>query len=168
MSVVIQHKRGTETEWSTANPVLAIAEIGYDTTNKLVKIGDGATHWNDLDYLGGVDLLQAFGNNDEVSIPGIENATVIDTVVTSEWRSLKYDITMSKISSGVNKFYTTELTVLIDSTGVSVSEYGSVDNNGDVGTISVSQVGSNTNITVTPNLLVKPITVRFYRTGLKA
>jgi len=75
---------------------------------------------------------------------------------------------MSKISGGVNKFYTTELTILIDSTGVSVSEYGSVDNNGDVGTISVSQASGNVNVTVTPNLLVKPITVRFYRTGLKA
>jgi hypothetical protein len=52
MSVVIQHKRGTEEEWTTANPVLAIAEIGFNTTNNRFKFGDGATAWNDLEYQG--------------------------------------------------------------------------------------------------------------------
>lgn len=52
MSVVIQHKRGTEEEWNTADPVLAIAEIGYNTTNKRFKIGDGVTPWTQLEYQG--------------------------------------------------------------------------------------------------------------------
>ena len=102
------------------------------------------------------------------SIPSIENATIIDTVVASEWRALKYAISMSKTSGGANKFSFTELNILIDSSGVSVSEHGSIDNNGEVGTVSVSQNGGNVEIIVTPNLLVKPITVRYYRTGLKA
>jgi hypothetical protein len=169
---IIQHKRGTAVNWETVNPVLAVAEIGYDTTNQQIKIGDGATAWNDLEFIGvaaaNVDYLEAFGNNAEASIPGIENETIIDTITTSEWRNVKYTISMSKISGGVNKFYSTELNLLIDSTGVSVSEYNSIDNDGEVGTISVSQSGGSINISVTPNLLVKPITVRFYRTGLKA
>lgn len=168
----IQHKRGTAVNWETVNPVLAVAEIGYDTTNQQIKIGDGATAWNDLAFVGAavetVNYLEAFGNNAEVSIPGIENQTTIDTVVASEWRNLKYTISMSKTSGGTNKFYSTELNILIDSTGVSVSEYNSIDNDGDVGTIDVSQSGGNIEVSVTPNLLVKPITVRFYRTGLKA
>lgn len=169
---IIQHKRGSAANWESSNPILAAAEIGYDTTNQQIKIGDGVTPWNDLDYVGVstpvVNYLEAYSNNAEASIPGIENETVIDTVSATEWRSLKYDITMSKTSGGANKFFTTELTIVVDSTGLSVSEYGSVDNDGDVGTVSVSQSGGNINVSVTPNLLVKPITVRFYRTGLKA
>lgn len=44
----MQVKRGTATQWSTANPVLADGEWGYDTTNGIVKIGNGSTAWSSL------------------------------------------------------------------------------------------------------------------------
>lgn len=53
MAIQIQFRRGTSTEWSTVNPILALAEMGIETDTNLFKIGNGALHWNDLDY-GGV------------------------------------------------------------------------------------------------------------------
>ena len=53
-------------------------------------------------------------------------------------------------------------------TGYLIDEDVDVTYDGEVGTVSVSQNGGNVEIIVTPNLLVKPITVRYYRTGLKA
>lgn len=44
----IKFRRGTASEWSTANPVLAVGEPGLDTTNSIFKIGDGSTAWNSL------------------------------------------------------------------------------------------------------------------------
>jgi len=41
-------RRGTAAEWSAANPVLLAGEPGYDTTNNIIKIGDGVTAWNSL------------------------------------------------------------------------------------------------------------------------
>lgn len=41
-------RRDTAANWSSKNPVLLLGEPGYDTTNKLMKIGDGATDWNGL------------------------------------------------------------------------------------------------------------------------
>ena len=41
-------RRGTAAEWSSANPVLAEGEPGLDTTNNILKIGDGVTAWNSL------------------------------------------------------------------------------------------------------------------------
>ena len=41
-------RRDTASNWSSANPVLEAGEFGYDTTNKVVKIGDGSTRWNAL------------------------------------------------------------------------------------------------------------------------
>jgi len=81
---------------------------------------------------------------------------------------VKYLVSISKNADGINKFYATELTVLIDGTDVSVSQYGMIDNDGDIGTVTVSKGGSNVNLIVTPNPSVKPITVRFARMGLKA
>lgn len=48
MSVKIQIRRGTAAEWSSANPTLAAGELGYDTTNDILKVGDGATAWSGL------------------------------------------------------------------------------------------------------------------------
>lgn len=36
-------------DWSTANPVLLQGEVGLDSTNKIIKVGDGVTAWNSLD-----------------------------------------------------------------------------------------------------------------------
>lgn len=48
----IQVRRGTAAAWSAANPTLAAGEPGYDSTNKRMKMGDGATAWNGLPYQG--------------------------------------------------------------------------------------------------------------------
>jgi len=111
--------------------------------------------------------LGTAGNN-ENTIAGIENATVIDNFNATTWRMVKYLISIAKTSAGENKFYATELTILVDGTDVSVSEYGTIDNDGNIGTVSVSKVGSTVNITVTPAVGITPITVRYARIGLKA
>jgi hypothetical protein len=111
--------------------------------------------------------LGTFGNN-ENTITGIENATVIDNFSATAWRMVKYLISIAKTSAGDNKYYATELTILIDGTDVNVSEYGTIDNDGNIGTVSVSKVGGTVNVTVTPAVGITPITVRFARIGLKA
>jgi hypothetical protein len=42
-------RRGTSSQWSFYNPVLNAGEPGFDTSNQVLKIGDGTTAWNDLD-----------------------------------------------------------------------------------------------------------------------
>jgi len=111
--------------------------------------------------------LGTFGNN-ENTINGIENATVVDNFDATTWRMVKYILSIAKTSNGDNKFYATELTILCDADDVSVSEYGTIDNDGNIGTVSVSKVGSTVNLTVTPAVGITPITVRFARIGLKA
>jgi len=49
----IQLRRGTATEWSNVNPVLAVGEPGFDTSNGVLKIGDGAADWNTLSGVSG-------------------------------------------------------------------------------------------------------------------
>ena len=47
----IQARKGTATDWSTQNPVLASGELGYDLTNRIFKIGDGSSNWNTLNTI---------------------------------------------------------------------------------------------------------------------
>jgi len=43
-----KQKRGTASQWSSATTPLTSGELGYDTTNKILKIGDGSTSWSNL------------------------------------------------------------------------------------------------------------------------
>lgn len=48
--IQFQLRRGTASEWSSANPVLAAGEVGIESDTKFFKIGDGTTAWNTLGY----------------------------------------------------------------------------------------------------------------------
>jgi hypothetical protein len=107
------------------------------------------------------------GNNESV-VSGIENTTVLESIPVAGWRLVKYMVSLSKTTGGANKFYATEFTILIDGTNINVSQYGIIDNDGDIGTVDVSRVGSNLELKIIPNPAVKPVTARFARVGLKA
>jgi hypothetical protein len=55
----MQQRRGTATQWTTANPVLAAGEIGFEIDTNKFKIGDGINQWGDLDYFGASDDVLA-------------------------------------------------------------------------------------------------------------
>jgi hypothetical protein len=52
MAIQIQFRRGTASEWTSANPTLAVGEMGLETDTDQFKIGDGSTAWNSLAYGG--------------------------------------------------------------------------------------------------------------------
>jgi hypothetical protein len=54
MAVVtaIQIRRGTASQWTSANPTLASGEQGFETDTGKVKIGNGSTAWTSLAYIG--------------------------------------------------------------------------------------------------------------------
>lgn len=52
MASQIQLRRGTASQWSSVNPVLAQGEMGVETDTGQFKIGDGSTAWGSLSYGG--------------------------------------------------------------------------------------------------------------------
>ena len=58
MAVVtqIQVRRGTASQWTSANPTLSAGEWGFETDTGKVKIGDGTTAWNSEPYIGAGDV----------------------------------------------------------------------------------------------------------------
>ena len=62
MPVRLQFRRGTATEWTTANPVLASGEFALETNTQRFKVGDGTTAWNSLAY-GGIMGPTGFTGN---------------------------------------------------------------------------------------------------------
>ena len=148
-----------------------MAKISIPGVKSLFQSGDRPSQENYEDLIDTLSAqatdLGSAGNN-ENTISGIENLTVIDNFDATVWRMVKYIISIAKTSAGDNKFYATEMTILVDGADVSVSEYGTIDNDGNIGTINVSRTGNTVALTVTPDPAIKPVTVRFARMGLKA
>jgi hypothetical protein len=55
MAIRMQQRRGTATQWASADPILNAGEIGFESDTNKFKIGDGTNHWDDLTYFVDVD-----------------------------------------------------------------------------------------------------------------
>ena len=64
MASIIQIRRDTASNWTTANPILALGEMGAETDTSKIKIGDGVTAWASVPYLiDAGDYLTATSTN---------------------------------------------------------------------------------------------------------
>ena len=50
VNTLMQTRRGLASAWTSANPVLAEGEWGFEIDTRLAKCGNGSTAWNSLDY----------------------------------------------------------------------------------------------------------------------
>lgn len=75
-----QLRRGNLAEWEAKNPILALGEPGFVVDKFKLKIGDGATAWNDLPYIADSDI------SNYVTIDDIVNGTVLPPIATEAVR----------------------------------------------------------------------------------
>lgn len=92
MAVVtqIQVRRGTASQWTSANPTLAAGEWGYETDTNKVKIGDGSTAWTSLGYQGAGDIEGVTAGT------GISGGGTSGTVTVSIDTSVTADLTTAQ------------------------------------------------------------------------
>lgn len=79
MAVRIQFRRGTFAEWDAVKTsvILAAGELGYESTNKLIKFGDGISNWNTLPVAAAGDItavIAGSGLQYDVGTTGYGNA----------------------------------------------------------------------------------------------
>jgi hypothetical protein len=70
MAIQIQLRRGTASQWTTANTLLAQGEIGLELDTNKIKLGDGVTVWNSLGYYGAGGVTSVTGTSPVVSSGG--------------------------------------------------------------------------------------------------
>jgi hypothetical protein len=77
MAVQIQTRNGTAAQWTSANPTLAVGEMGVETDTKKFKFGDGSTAWNSLGYASNAGTVTSVGGT------GTVNGITLTGTVTS-------------------------------------------------------------------------------------
>jgi hypothetical protein len=83
---LITFRKGTSDQWVT-NPILASGEPGWDSTNNILKIGNGQDNWLSLPIVNTSGLFSVYYdmvyvNNIPVSVSG-HNHTISDVVSLS-------------------------------------------------------------------------------------
>jgi hypothetical protein len=142
MAQKIQIRRGTTSQWSTTNPILASGELGYDTDLKRMKIGDGVTAWNSLAF----------------EIADVQDFTA--TIPTTGW-SGSGPFTIAVTLNGI--LSTDKPLVDLDTSGITYSNLNT--HNVDFGKLYRVVTTTNTltfSSTGTPTLAI-PITIRVVR-----
>lgn len=74
----VQLRRGSASEWASANTVLGEGEPGFSINDNTLKIGDGVTTFSNLSGIAiKSDIVQA-GAAEGVNISGVQNLVFTD------------------------------------------------------------------------------------------
>lgn len=139
MADIIQIRRGTASQWSSTNPVLADGELGFETDTKKGKLGDGSTAWNSLTYsfTGVVQDDVATQINDSTSkttpvdadLLGIVDSAASNILKKLSWSNLKatlktyFDSLYAAISHSHSASDITSGTLSVGRGGTGISSY---------------------------------------------
>lgn len=110
---LITFRKGTASQWTSADPVLASGEPGFDITNNLLKIGDGITTWlnlfptitSDIQVYVKNTTSSSLSKGQAVYINGAlgDNPTIELSIATNESNSSK-TLGLLKQNLAVNEF----------------------------------------------------------------
>lgn len=174
---IVKLKRGTEARWAELNPILDKGEPGFVSDANKLKIGDGATAWNELPYIAGessdaqggiivVETLPEEGENDLIYKVNSTQKLYIWNSLTKEFQELGQGGTTEPIEG----YYITlqnasesRIFVVLQGDKVEIAfNYSSTDAEGlddgpGIGTLIVNQV-KKANIAVPQQLNTLDIT----------
>lgn len=88
MADLIQIRRDTAANWTSANPTLAQGELGVETDTDKIKVGDGSTAWSSLSYL--IDTGNYLVSSDIANM--LETTDIGSTVQAYDADTAKLDV----------------------------------------------------------------------------
>ena len=106
----IQLKHGLAASWTKKNPVLLAGEMGIETDTLKMKVGDGASNWSDLGYLGADanDILAIINENRDscTTVEVAEGKSDTEALATISNPKNGDTAILVKVISGDKKSYT--------------------------------------------------------------
>lgn len=118
MASIIQIRRDTAANWTSANPILAQGELGLETDTLKVKAGDGSTAWTSASYLidtGGYAAYSDATANFTGTLQNNGSNVVVDSDIGSTVQAFDADTTKNDVSNTFTADQTITAELLVDS-----------------------------------------------------
>lgn len=97
----IKVRRGTAAQWTTANPILALGEMGYETDTLQLKVGDGTSAWAALAYASQTNISGKSDVGHTHTADGISDASAIGKEVLRDLTAADIRTTIGAGTSNV-------------------------------------------------------------------
>ncbi len=142
MAVQIQLRRGTASQWTSANPILAEGEMGVELDTGKWKFGNGTSTWSILSYGSGAALLDA--DKGDITVSGTGTVWTIDTGAVSYAKMQAASTTSRVLGASSTSTTIQELTLGtgLSLSGTTLSATGATVADADYGNITVSGTGT--------------------------
>jgi hypothetical protein len=172
MATQIKIRRDTAANWTTANPILGQGEPALETDTAKQKIGDGATAWTSLAYIGalGGDVVGPSSSVDEnIAVFDSTTGKLIkdglinkSTIQTSSEKAIVYNVSTygilgdgvdlldGAITTATNDFTSASATFVAGDVGKVIAIKGADSTNGYLVTTISAYVDANS-VTLTDN-----------------
>ena len=94
-------RRDTAANFASTNPVLSEGEPAFDTTNQILKVGDGVTAWNSLSQFQGPQGVAgptgATGAQGATGATGATGPAGADGVSIQTYTKLTFHLTVQRV-----------------------------------------------------------------------
>ena len=143
----------------------AVGVVGStDESSLTYKVNDLATQITGIsNNTDTTSLLLGLEGNNDLTIYGIENATNVDSFAADSWRTVRYNLQVTKGSD----IYTSEILATHDETDILISETNILSNTDvDLFTYTFEENQGIISLRITP--ISGEISVRFVRIAVKA
>ncbi len=131
---VIKLRRDTAANWTSVDPILAAGEAGFETDSNKLKIGDGTSTWSQLSYASGGGGV------------AIDDTAPTDTEATPLW----WDTASGTLYIYYDNYWVEAVVGVVGPQGPQgdpgpQGEPGQPGEPGPAGSLTVSEISSNTN-----------------------
>lgn len=145
MAVQLQLRRGTASQWTAANTLLAQGELGLETDTNKLKIGDGVTTWTTLPYYSS-------GSSAVVSVNGYTGVVVLTASDISGLGTIATQAANNVTITGGSITGIADLAVADGGTGASTASGARTNLGLVIGTDVLAPNGSAASLTSFPTL----------------
>jgi hypothetical protein len=135
---LITFRKGTASQWTSVNPVLASGEPGFDLTNNILKIGDGTKTWSQLSSIAG----SGGGGGGGTTISNYADNRLLTSDGTSTGINAESSLTFDGNIFSVSPTGASSPSLSVNASGVSIGKNALIYNSGQI-TLSNGKFGSD-------------------------